>query len=395
MKDNARNNDAQKIVTELDNYVQRRMEAANLPGLAAALIKNGTLIWSKGYGLADVERRRPATPSTVFKLASLSKLVTTITVLKAVEEGHFGLDDDVNKHLPFDVRNPNHPSAQITPRMLLSHTSSLRDNEAVLEGLYMPVDDHTPLRQFLKSYLTRDERYYDATLNFTDWEPGCGFEFSSIGMSLAAYLVERNAGQSFDRYATTHVLEPLGITGAAWRIQNLNGAETALPYRYRKLNDVYESFGMYSIPNYPDSGLHCSAEQLAGVFRVIGGDAEGYDILKPETVRMMRDCHFPGHAEGVGLGCYWEERNGMALLGHAGADHGVANRLFWYPMENMGVITLSNGEPTTKAHWALAAIETRLFQAAHAIESLRHTSVEPPAMDQPATVVPFRQRQAS
>ena len=105
------------------------------PGLAARIIKNGRVVWSRTYGLALVDPAVPVTDDTLFMLGSVSKTITAVAVLQLWEDGYIiDLDDDVNEYLPFPVVNPHFPEVPITFRMLLTFTSGIKDNEGMLLG---------------------------------------------------------------------------------------------------------------------------------------------------------------------------------------------------------------------------------------------------------------------
>jgi len=396
MGDKTKSRPAAPVTTELDEFIRDRMHQAKLPGLAAALVKDGHLLWAKGFGWADVEGQRPVTTDTVFKVASISKTVTAATILKACEDGLLDLDGPVNEHLPFAVTHPRDAKKPITLRMLLSHTSGLRDNPDILETLYTVGEVRHNLRQFLNDYLKSGGCYYDAQANFTEESPGTAFEFCSVGLSLAGYVLECVAGQPFDAYTERSVFELLGMDGAAWWPARIEKAPLAYPYRHVRFMDAFEHYGHYAFPHYPGSGLHCSVAQLWRLFGVFSGERlHGVpQLLSDDTARLMRTEHYPDAGPGIGLGCYYEERDGLKLLGHAGADHGVAARMFWNEAQHAGVITLGNGEPTTKARWTLMAIENRLFDAAQALDEAAFRSAEPEP-NYEDRVVPFPKRHAS
>ena len=101
---------------DVDSVIVAEMERSNFPGLAAAAFDSGRVVWVGTYGLSNVEDDEPVTEQTSFHLASVSKPVTATVLLSLHADGRFGLDDDINDYLPFEVRNPNHPSIPITFR---------------------------------------------------------------------------------------------------------------------------------------------------------------------------------------------------------------------------------------------------------------------------------------
>src|SRR5712675_1456396 len=106
----------------------RQLRTLDVPGLAAAVVKNGRIVCTATAGLANIEENRPVTPDTLFLIASVSKTITATAVMQLYDERKFQLDDDINRYLPFTVRIPASPSAPITFRQLLNHTSSIKDN---------------------------------------------------------------------------------------------------------------------------------------------------------------------------------------------------------------------------------------------------------------------------
>ena len=114
--------------TDLDRFILDGMKGAKVPGLAAAVVKDGNIIWTGAYGWANIENKTPVTNETLFQVASVSKPVTAFAIMQLVEQGLLTLDADINEVLPFPVRNPRHPKVPITLKHLLTHTSGIRDN---------------------------------------------------------------------------------------------------------------------------------------------------------------------------------------------------------------------------------------------------------------------------
>ena len=115
-------------VPGVDSLIAQRMSEAHIPGLVAALVDSGRVIWRGSYGLSNVAAHASVTDSTPFQIASVSKTVTATVLMTLHAQGRFRLDDDIDRYLPFRVRNPNHASVPITFRQLLIHRSSIADN---------------------------------------------------------------------------------------------------------------------------------------------------------------------------------------------------------------------------------------------------------------------------
>jgi len=125
----------------LHMYISFLLRLAHKPSLAAGIIRGNELVWSQAYGYYDIENQKAATSQTLYLQASVSKTVTATALMQLYEQGLFRLDDDVNMYLPFSLRNPNHPDVPITIEMILSHRSSLADDNLYWIALsYIPGD---------------------------------------------------------------------------------------------------------------------------------------------------------------------------------------------------------------------------------------------------------------
>lgn len=233
---------------ELDDFIRARMQTAHLPGLATCVVRNNLVVWANGYGWASVEDQTPVSPDTLFMLASTSKTVTAVSLMQLYDDGLFDLDSDVNGYLPFSVRNPNHPDTVITPRMLLTHTSSICDNWDVLEALYVTGDSSISLGDFCQGYLTPGGTYYDGDENFGP-SPGTHYDYSNVGAALCGYLAEGLSSLSFEQHCQQRLFTPLGMHETSWHLAGLNVDHIAVPYTYD--GGGYTPYEHYGYPDYP------------------------------------------------------------------------------------------------------------------------------------------------
>jgi CubicO group peptidase (beta-lactamase class C family) len=354
--------------TDLDLYIEERLEEAHIPGLSAAIVKDGAIVWTGAYGWSRIRFKRPIEAETLFMLASVSKTVTATAVMQVWEDGGFDLDKDIDAYLPFEVTNPHHPEQPITPRMLLTHTSAIRDNWPVLNSLYVRGDSPIALGEFLEDYLTPGGAYYSPWANFYRQEPGTADHYSNVGVTLAAYLVEVITGIPFDSYCQEAIFEPLGMEETAWHLTGLNRRHIAMPYGYRPLGDIYHRYGFYGYPDYPDGALRTSVLQLARFLNAFirYGELDGVRILEEETVEEMRRVQDPALAPNQGLVWYYKELSDRVLLGHNGGDSGVATEMFFRPEDGVGVILLMNGDWPVDMR-PIMEIEIRLFEEADSL----------------------------
>lgn len=143
----------------LDRFVNDQIRQTDLAGVSVVLVKNEQVLLARGYGVANVATHLPMTANTPMLLASVSKTVTAVAAMQLVEAGKLDLDRDINLYLPFRVRNPQHPDVPITTRMLLTHTSSISDNDPFPEVAYSKGDSPIALGAILRDYLTPQGRY--------------------------------------------------------------------------------------------------------------------------------------------------------------------------------------------------------------------------------------------
>lgn len=330
----------------LDEFVLAQMEKAHLPGLAACIVKGNKVVWAKGYGWANIEDALPVTTETPFMLASVSKTVTATAVMHLFENGAFALDDDINDYLSFPVNNPNFPDDVISFRMLLAHVSSIRDNWAVMLKYVVPGDSPVPLGDFLQWYLVPGGKEYYPMLNYGNWAPGTKFEYSNMSFALAGYMVEAITPLAFNEYCEEHLFAPLDMKNTGWFLKDFDASLVAMPYGYDYQSKEYVPYGHYGYPDYPDGQLRTTVLDLARflIMHMNGGEFQGKQILKKETIEEMHTVQYPALDAYYCLGFYYDSQGGDILLGHTGGDFGVTTAMFFKPEKDIGVIVLTNGE---------------------------------------------------
>lgn len=323
--------------SDLDTFIEVKMNYLKIPGLSACIIKNNEVVWTKGYGWANIENKVPVTSDTVFMLASTSKTITGAAVMQLYEQNLLELDDDINDYLPFEVHIPGHPKVSITFRMLLTHTSSIKDNVDIMGTLYTEGDSPISLNEVLIEYLTPSGKWYDKGNNFYNNKPGTEQYYSNIGTALLGYLVEVISDTPFNQYCNENIFKPLGMNETSWFLSGLDIMNIAMPY-----NTNHKPYGHYGYADYPDGQLRTSVIQFAYFLIAIMNDGEfnGVRILKSETVETMLTKQFRDIAF-----IWWHNRKyNQATIGHDGADAGVRTSMFFLPDENIGIIVFTNGD---------------------------------------------------
>lgn len=360
--------DGSVVSPELEAFILEKMRVASAPGLAAAIVKNGAVAWSAGFGDADIDAHRPVTPDSVFILASISKTPIAISAMELVENGSLDLDADISIYLPFQVENPNYRGEKITLRMLLTHTSSLLDSNEIDNHLSVG-DSPISLRDFMEGYTSPDGAYYRSDNWSSTNAPGTYEEYSNSGASLAAYVVEAISGESYAQYARRTIFTPLGMNNTSYRLTDLDPARLATPYGGSAAAG-YTSYGQYGYPDYPDGALRTSVTELARFMMMFmhGGDLDGTRIISAAGAQEISRAQNAAIDPDQGLIWYYIQYEGRRMIGHNGAYLGTSTDMYFDPTDGVGFIVLTNGDTylsgTQAEVDALDAIERRLLQEA-------------------------------
>src|SRR5688572_31550468 len=188
----------------LDGFMPFSLARGDIAGAVVVIVKDGEILLQKGYGYADVEKKKPVDPeATLFRPGSVSKLFTWTAVMQQVERGKLDLDADINQYLDFEI--PPGPAGEpVTLRDLLTHTGGFE--EALKELISEDPERIATLEDTVKGWVP--ERIFKA---------GTMPAYSNYGTGLAGYIVERSSGLSFDDYLDQNVFGPLGMSKSSFR----------------------------------------------------------------------------------------------------------------------------------------------------------------------------------
>lgn len=317
------------------------MRQSRVPGVAVALVEDGAVAWSQGFGFEDREARTPMTGQSVFQVASISKSVTAWGVLSLVEHGKLQLDTPVEQyltrwHLP--TADSGVYRDEVTVRRLLSHTAGLS-----LHG-YPGIDPDSGALPSLEASLSGETN--GAGDVHVEFRPGTRWEYSGGGYTLLQLLVEERSGLPFTDYMAQTVLEPLGMRSSSYDWLPALRAHTAA---------AYDRLGR-RLPNYrftelAAAGLYTTAEDLAR-FVAAGmpgphGTPPGRGVVRPETVQLMYTPapHSENPGGAYGLGQQLDTlANGTRVVMHGGSNRGW--KLIWasIPSRRAGIVVLTNSD---------------------------------------------------
>jgi D-alanyl-D-alanine carboxypeptidase len=326
----------------LDAWITAQMAERGLPGMSVGLVHDGQLVWAKGYGFSDTEKKIPATPATIYRMASVTKTFTATAILQLRDAGKLTLDDPVSKYLPwFKVPSRFSDAPEITIRHLLTHTSGL-PREAAFPYW---TDYEFPTLEQIKATLLGQEAVFPTE---TRWK------YSNLGFALAGEVVAAASGEPYEQYIRNHILDPLGMTSSSIVLPEAQRSRLATGYGQRQPdgNRVTRPFTDCKGIT-PAANLSSNVEDLARylAFQMGDGKVAGKVILKASTLKEMHRVQWiqQDWQSGWGLGFSVTHLGGKVYVGHTGILSGYRTAISFLPDERTGVIVLSNaddGRPT-------------------------------------------------
>jgi len=320
---------ATDVETFLDGFVPLQLEQDDIAGATISIVKDGKLLFAKGYGYADVEKKRPVVAdATLFRPGSVSKLFTWTAVMQLAEQKKINLDSDVNAYLDFKI--PEAFGKPVTVKNLLTHTPGF---EEVIKDLFVDVSRQHSLGQYLKTHIPR--RIYP---------PGTVSAYSNYGAGLAGYIVERVSGRPFNQYVDENIFKPLGMTRSTMEQPLPRSLAGLMSNGYRSASDGPKPFE--AVGPGPAGSLSSTATDMARFMtaHLQEGQYEGARILRAETVSLM---HSRLHvlnpaANAMAYGFYEESRNGHRIIGHGGDTELFHSSVHLIPDASLGFFVSYN-----------------------------------------------------
>jgi CubicO group peptidase (beta-lactamase class C family) len=331
-----------RVVRDLEPEIRRAMTEGRIPSLTIALVQRDEILWSQGYGEANLYTRSPATPSTVYMIASTLKTMSATALLGLWEEGRFDLDDPVRDYLG-DLEIPGeNPHRPITFRQLLTHTSGLPSS-------FSPVPvwaDSVP--SSMGVFLRNEMAVVSAPLEQV--------RYSNMGYTLLAYLMERLTGVEFRTWVRNRIFGPVSM-GSTDFVPSAEMVERmAIPYMAEGGDGPLLPAERLRFAEWPAGAAWGTVQDQA---RWLGmnlndGVYQGRRILQPETLREAHTHQFPdftgamaggwgGEGAGYGLGWWVSEREGERYIAHSGSVRGYTAFLHGNLDRRVGVAILTNG----------------------------------------------------
>jgi CubicO group peptidase (beta-lactamase class C family) len=314
------------VVHQIDVLVERARSAEQIPAVSVAIAMNGSVVFSKAYGWADLENSVAATPASLFRTASVAKPMTAVGALELAEKGKLDLDAPIQKYCPAFPLKP----WPITTRELLGHLAGIRaykDREIFSTVHYVNTIDGLSL-------------FKDDPLLF---EPGTRYEYSTYGYTVVGCVMEGASGERFPEYMAEHVFQPAGMDHVA-----VDDVYNLVPHRvrgYDRLNGrVINAPLMDSSYKVPGGGYVATAEDLAR----FGAAIMGGKLLRAETISAMwtPQSTKDGNQTHYGMGWGVADLEGETIYAHSGSQPGTRTSLFVIPARKMAFAVMINMEST-------------------------------------------------
>lgn len=344
---------------EIHNQLLQYMDECHTAGMSVVLVKGDNIVYQDALGYKDLDTKEPLEINDIFRIASISKSFSAASVLQLQEEGKLSLDDDVNKYLPFSLRNPRFPEIPITVKQMLSHTTGMSD----YKGAKWYHDD---------TYVNPAKATEDTiALMFFNYAPGWGFKYCNRGLNLTGMIIEAASGERFDNYVRKHILLPMGIENAGFNLDSLDKDSFVRLYNYDKKEGILKLAKGY-VPNNekklakgtykmvvdacdwsPTGGMKISAPDLAKWMMTIrdnGVAPNGARILSEESaVKMKTPVTPPDPSRKWKYYCLNLLYNpyfidGRMMIGHTGSAQGLKSCMYFDKDSDWGIVCICSSD---------------------------------------------------
>jgi CubicO group peptidase (beta-lactamase class C family) len=319
-----------ELETFLDGVISTQLQVDHIPGAAVSVVKDGQLLFAKGYGSADLQAGKPVNAqTTLFRVGSVSKLFTATAVLQLAEQGKLNLHADVNTYLKTFHLPATYPEP-ITLAHLLTHTAGFEGRDTGLQAA-RTTSDLEPLGQLLAEHMPARVR-----------PPGVVTAYSNYGYALAGYIVEQVSGMPFAQYVEQHIFQPLLMGSSTFRqpVEARLSADLSQGYTYS--NGVYRPDPFEAIPISPAGAMSATATDMARFMlaQLQNGRLGNERLFQEATGKAMQTQQFtndPRVPGGMAYGFEVHSRNGQRLLLHPGGTADFYSLLALLPEQQVGV----------------------------------------------------------
>src|SRR5262245_28054872 len=326
-----------RLQTELEPKIKDVIQKGQLPGFAIGVVKNGKLIYAKGFGVAKLGTNSPVTSRSLFHMASVTKTFVATAVMQLVGQGKIDLDAPVTKYLPY-FKMDDERYRDIRIRQMLSHTSGIPDTTNYHWD--KPEYDEGALERFVRSVANQK-------LVFT---PGEKFAYSNTAYEILGDVIAKVSGERFEDYVQRHILTPLGMKDSTLLVREANPQLLTSPHVEENGKLIVSKVFPYNRAHAPSSTLYSSIEDMSrwAIANLNHGELNGRRILQREIAEVMWRPVVTAFNMKEGISWFMTDLQGHHLVMHDGGDVGFESRLLLAPDDSVAVIAMSNYAATGK-----------------------------------------------
>ncbi|GAB6946775.1 serine hydrolase [Vulcanisaeta sp. JCM 16161] len=330
---------------EIEEFILDKIRESRLPGLSIGVVRDGELIYARGFGFRDVDKGLPATPRTIYGIGSITKSFTALAILRLVEEGRLSLGDPVDKYVPIKLN----PMGTVTIHHLLTHSSGLPAlgyAEAYINGALGLDSNWLPL--------ATPEDVLTFMRNASDWaiaKPGERFFYLNEGYVILGLIIKRVSGMPYEDFVREKILKPLGMTRTYFTAEEvLRDPDAATPYIIDKEGRHIPSRFPFGITS--DGGLLSNVIDMARYVSMLinRGELNGVRIVSKELIETAERGYIDvpwriigDEKYGYGL-IISQDFYGRKLVEHSGNVGVYTADMAYVPSERLGVIIMANAE---------------------------------------------------
>ena len=328
-----------RLSTELEPKIKEEIQQGRVPGFAIGVVRNGKLIFAKGFGVAKLGVNTPITSKSLFHMASVTKTFVATAVMQLVEKGKIDLDAPLIRYLPY-FRLNDERYRTITIRQMLSHTSGIPDT--VNYNWDKPEYDAGALERFVRSIA-------DQKLVFA---PGEKFAYSNTAYEILGDVIAKVSGESFEDYVQHNILTPLAMKDSTLLVREANPQLLTSPHVMENNQVVVSKIFPYNRAHSPSSTLYSSIEDMSrwAIANLNHGELDGQRILKRETAESMWRPVVAAFNLKEGISWFITEKQGHRFVLHSGGDVGFESLVVLAPDDGVAVVAMSNFAATDKTY---------------------------------------------
>jgi CubicO group peptidase (beta-lactamase class C family) len=320
----------------LSSYIEKKMEEWKIPGMAVGVIQNDSVIFLKGFGFRDVDKKLPVTPQTLFGIASISKTFTAAAVGILYDEGKLGWNTPIINYLPDFRLYDEYATFHANIRDLLSHRTGLSS----YSDLMVDVWPHE------REEIYRRLQYLKPSLSFREWS-----QYSNVSFVIAGAIVGKLSGDTWENFVEKRLFKPLGMTHSNFDLQIKNADDFSYSYEYENGQFVKLPFWVRPASN-PAGGINSSAAEMVNWLKLFlnKGQFDNKQIISPTSIDWIKNpviyTYYSEEKEwppmtSSALGWDFEFFSGYHLLSKGGIT-GFGGYISFMPQEKIGIILLAN-----------------------------------------------------